>query len=210
MPVHEDLQRLARGMYIAELVDRFTEARSESRALFRLLVETLQRLCTAENVDLAVRHFELQLLSQLGYRPQLARCVACGGPLKPITNAFSAALGGVVCSECKPAAAAGTSLSVNALKLLRLLQSGDFGTAARLRLAPALLTELEWTLRNYLRYLLERNPRSLEFVDAVRRTAKPASPAALDLPRVAEGGGPRYGSGAGPTGPASLGLTKAT
>jgi DNA repair protein RecO (recombination protein O) len=195
MPLHDDLQRLARGMYVAELVDRFTEARSESRGLFRLLVETLQRLATAESIDLAVRYFELQLLSQLGYRPQLGRCVACAGALKPVMNAFNPALGGVVCPECKPGASGATSLSVNALKVMRLLQVGDHTTAARLKLPVALHTELEWTLRNYLRYLLERNPRSLEFVDAVRRTLDGTrrADAHADLCVVAEDGVIGYG-----------------
>lgn len=170
MTLRQDLERLARGLYAAELVDRFTELRSESYPIFRLLVDTLQRLATTDAQDLAIRYFELQLLSHLGYRPQLWRCVTCRGPLQPVTNSFSAALGGVICPECRHRHIGLWQLSVNALKVLRLLDRESFEASARLRLAPELMMEIELLLRGYVRYVLEQNPRSLEFIDAVRRT----------------------------------------
>ncbi len=170
MPLREDLERLARGLYAAELVDRFTELRSESYPILRLLVDTLQRLSTGDVHDMTVRYFESQLLGHLGYRPQLWRCVACRGGLKPVTNSVSAALGGVVCPECRHTHIGLWRLSVNALKVLRLLDRDSFEAAARLRLAPDLMQEIELLLRGYVRHVLEQNPRSLEFVDAVRRT----------------------------------------
>jgi DNA repair protein RecO (recombination protein O) len=76
-------------------------------------------------------------------------------------------------------------LSVNALKVLRLLQRGSFADVARLRLSPDLMAEIELVLRGYVRYVLEQNPRSLQFVDAIRRTPEP-------LARVAESAPERY------------------
>jgi DNA repair protein RecO (recombination protein O) len=170
MPLRQDLERLARGLYVAELVDRFSELRTENYPVFRLLVETLQRLSSTVAVELAVRYFELHLLSHLGYRPELGRCVACRADLEPVENSFSAALGGVVCPECRYSNVGLWRLSVNALKVLRLLERGSFEDAERLRLTPELSMELELLLQGYVRHVLERNPRSLEFVDAVRRT----------------------------------------
>lgn len=173
LALRQDLERLARGLYVAELVDRFSELRIENYPVFRLLVETLQRLATTDALDLAVRHFELNLLGHLGYQPELGRCVACRAALQPVTNSFSAALGGVVCSDCRHANVGLWRLSVNALKVLRLLERGTFEAAERLHLSPELAMELELLLRGYVRHILEKNPRSLEFVDAVRRTPEP-------------------------------------
>ena len=178
MPMRTDLERLSRGFYVAELVDRFSEARVENYPVFRLLVETLQRLAASDALDLAVRYFELQLLGHLGYRPQLWRCVACRASLAPVPNSFSAALGGVVCPDCRQANVGLWRLSVSALKVLRLLERGSFDEAERLRLTPELASELELLLRGYVRHVLERNPRSLEFMDAVRRAPDEAASAA--------------------------------
>ncbi len=168
LPVREDLQRLASGLYVAELVDRFTELRSENYAVFRLLVETMQRLAVSDTRELAVRYFELHLLSHLGYRPQLRQCVVCRNALEPVANSFSAALGGVVCPECRHANIGLWRLSVPALKVLRLLDRNTFEDAERLRPSTELMTEIETLLRGYVRHLLEKNPRSLDFVEAVR------------------------------------------
>jgi DNA repair protein RecO (recombination protein O) len=168
LPVREDLQRLARGLYVCELVDRSTGERVENYPVFRLLAETLRRLAGSDAIDLAVRFFELHLLEELGYRPRLGVCVSCSGALTPVTNGFSPALGGVVCPACWQSSPGLLRLSVTCLKLLRLLQSGRFEDAARLRIGPDLATELESVLRGYLRYVLERSPRSLDFVEAVR------------------------------------------
>ncbi len=186
LPVREDLQRLASGLYIAELVDRFTELRSENYAVFRLLVETLRRLAVSEAPELAVRYFELQLLGHLGYRPQLRQCVVCRGALEPVLNSFSAALGGVVCPECRHANIGLWRLSVPALKVLRLLDRGSFEDAERLRLSSDLMTEIEVLLRGYVRHHLERNPRSLDFLEAVRHAG--ARPQARPASLVAEDG----------------------
>src|SRR5215216_2252738 len=41
LPLRDDMPRLAAGLYVAELVDRFTGERIESYPVFRLLTETL-------------------------------------------------------------------------------------------------------------------------------------------------------------------------
>lgn len=179
LALRQDLQRLARGIYCAELVDRFSAPRVENYPVFRLLAETLRHLATPDApADVAVRLFEVQLLAYAGYRPQLDRCVVCAGPLTPVTNGFGPALGGVVCPSCRAGQPGLWPLSVNALKVLRLLQRGDWATAAGLRVASELQSEIELLLRGYIRYVLETTPRSAVFVDALRRDPAEALPAA--------------------------------
>src|SRR6266498_2147863 len=98
--LREDLERLSRGLYCAELVDRLLPERSEAGPAFRLLVATLERLDREEEIDLAVRYFEMRLLSELGYRPQLDVCCVCGGRLEPVENHWSNPAGGVIGPEC--------------------------------------------------------------------------------------------------------------
>ncbi len=177
-PLRDDLGRLSRALYAVELVDRATEERAENFALYRLLLDTLRRLSQRDDLDLILRFFEMTLLVQLGYRPELRQCVVCGRRLEAERNAWAPGAGGGVCPNCRPGEMALRPLSVNALKVLRLLQSGNFQEVARLRIAPELAEELERHLRDAIHYALERDVRSAAFLDAVRRRPRdrPSSP----------------------------------
>ena len=175
-PLRDELERTGRALYAAELVERFTPERQESYPVFRLLLETLRLLATEEKLDTVLRFLEMRLLGCLGYRPQIDECVVCGAALQPVTNGWSAEAGGVVCPNCAGQAALSRPLSVNALKMMRLLQKADFASVARVATSPSLEAELERHLKEYLLYLLEREVRSSRFLDTLRRTtAAPAS-----------------------------------
>ncbi len=166
-----DLERLGRGLYCAELVDRLTPERSEGNPVFRLLGETLAMLSEEAEIDLAVRRFELRLLDELGYRPALERCAVCDRRLEAVTNYWSADAGGAVCPECADKGLVGEPLSLNALKVLRLLQRSPFAEAARVRLSATLAGEVEARLAGYVRHVLERDVRSAHFLETLRREA---------------------------------------
>jgi DNA repair protein RecO (recombination protein O) len=178
-PLRDDLRRMGCGLYVAELVDRFTVERAESYPLFRLLVDTLDRLAGRDDLDLVLRYFEINLLAIAGVQPQLARCVVCQAPLRPVTNSYSPAAGGAVCPACTPAQSGLRPLTVNAVKVLRLMQRGSFAQVARLRLGHDLAAEVEGHLRGSLRAYIERELRSLDFLQSVRRAPPPAAAAAV-------------------------------
>ncbi len=168
-PLREDLHRLSRALYAAELVDRFSPEGAESYHIFQLLLATLRRLAAGAGADVVLRYFEMQLLSLAGFQPQLQSCLDCGRALQPMANYFSPAAGGVLCPSCGSGTAASRSLSLSALKVLRLLQSGGFGEVQRVKIAPALGQEVEFHLRAYLIHVLEREVRSAAFIDRLRR-----------------------------------------
>jgi len=168
LPLKDDLKRMSCGLYLAELIDAFTEERGESPELFDLLVTTLQQLTEADNQDTVLRYFELRLLDLTGYRPQLQRCANCDSSLQPGVNYFSPGQGGVLCHDCTFEEPFARKLSLNALKVLRLWQSCDYATASRVRINPELALELEMTLRDYIRYLLERQVKSTAWLDRLK------------------------------------------
>ncbi len=167
-----DLERLSRGIYCAELVDRLTPERSEGAPIFHLLTETLQVLDREPDIDIAVRRFEMHLLDQLGYRPSMERCAVCDRRLEPVLNFWSPASGGVVCPECADDSLRLAPLSVNALKVLRILQRASFAEAARIRISADLLAEIEACLEAQVHFVLERDVRSAGFVETLRRDAR--------------------------------------
>ena len=160
MPLKENLKHMSCGLYLSELVDSFTEEHIENRDIFLLFLDTLHQLSEAKNNDIALRYFELHLLDYSGYRPQLQKCTNCNSPIKPIANYFSSSQGGVLCTECGYHEPLSRPLSLNALKVLRLWQKCDFTTASRVNVNPELALELEQTLRDYIKYLLEKQVKS--------------------------------------------------
>jgi len=172
LPLKSDLELTSYALYAIELVNQFTAEHIENRPLFRLLLETMEQLCQTRNSELVLRYFELHLLNEVGYCPQLQQCVACRQPLKPVTNSFCPSAGGMLCHNCLQSQTLTHPLSVNALKVLRLLQSSDYSTVSRLKINPELSHELEVVMRDYLKYLLEREVKSAAWLDTLREQVK--------------------------------------
>ncbi|MBI4294882.1 MAG: DNA repair protein RecO [Chloroflexi bacterium] len=169
LPLRADLWRSTCAVYAAELVDRFTEEHISNNPLYKLLVDTLGRLCQVVAADIPLRYFEIHMLEHLGYRPELERCLGCNGELASSGNLFSASSGGGLCPGCGTSQATARPISAVALKVLRLMQKSDYTAASRMRLEPALASEVEGLLRGYLHYLLEREVKSTRFLDRLRR-----------------------------------------
>ncbi|HLF72122.1 MAG TPA: DNA repair protein RecO [Dehalococcoidia bacterium] len=174
--MREDLERLSRALYCAELVDRLTPERSEGYPIFRLLQETLAHLATDGEYEMAVRRFELRLLDELGYRPSLDACAICGGRVEPVTNYWSAAAGGLVCPKCTDDSLRLTPISVNGLKVLRLAARASIAEVARVMLSRELGAELEACMADQVSFVLEREVRSARFVETLRRNPAPSAP----------------------------------
>jgi DNA repair protein RecO (recombination protein O) len=162
-----DLELTSCALYATELVDQFTADNVENRPLFQLLLETMERLCRGGDNELALRYFELHLLNEVGYRPQLQQCVACQSALAPGTNAFCPGVGGMLCPRCRQSQIS-YSVSAKGLNGLQLLQSSDYNTASQAEMNAELSGELEAVMRNYLKYLLERDVKSTAWLDTLR------------------------------------------
>ncbi len=171
--LREDLDRLSRAFYAAELVDRMTAEDVPGYTTYRLLLDTIRRVEQADDPDLALRYFEMRLLDQAGFRPQLSSCVTCQAPLRPEENFFAPGAGGSVCRGCVPGLAGSRALSVNALKVLRLLQGGPYNDVARVRMTPDLTQEVERHLRSYIMGVLERDVNAAAFIEKLRRGRMP-------------------------------------
>lgn len=170
LPLREDLHLGAYASYAAELLDRFTaEADDETRALFELADQTLERLCSADDPLLALRYFEMRLLDLVGFRPELTRCVISREPVEAEDQYFSYAEGGVV----RPAyAGRGTALvpvTMLTLKLMRHLQRSPYEQVRALKIVPGLHADLERVMLGYLTFLLERRLESIDFIQRLRR-----------------------------------------
>src|SRR6266478_6615804 len=97
-----DLPALYAAYYVAELLADWTEDYDPHPGLFD---EALAALDVVGMPGVAtgprLMRFELVLLRELGYRPVLDACAACGGPIAEQALVFSASAGGLVCPACR-------------------------------------------------------------------------------------------------------------
>ena len=172
LPLKSNLYLTSYALYATELVDQFTADNIENYPLFQLLLDTMLHLSQGSDNELILRYFELHLLNEVGYRPQLQQCVACHSPLKNSGNSFCPSAGGMLCPNCRQSYPLTYPVSVNALKVLTFLQVSDYNAAIKLKMNPKLCQEIEGVIRNYLKYLLEREIKSASWLDTLRQQTK--------------------------------------
>ena len=170
-PIKNDLWRTSCAIYISELVDQFSAEEAENYPVYRLLQSTLHWLCDARNNELVLRYFEIHLLRLTGYQPELYKCLNCRAELVPQRNFFSTGGGGTFCPACARNEPMSFPLTIDALKTMRFLLNNDHISVGRLKISPLLSRELEQLLRDYIRYVLEHEVKSLEFLDRMREEA---------------------------------------
>ncbi len=169
LALKEDLMRMTCASYLIELLDRFTYEEGPNQALYRLITESLTRLCQPNNLDLVTRYYEMRLLDNLGFRPQLFECALCGAEIKAENQYFSAQQGGVLCPKCGPQVDGSRPVSLQALKYFRHFQRSSYGDATKAVLTTSTNHEMENLMQHYLTYLLERGLNTPSFIRRVRK-----------------------------------------
>ena len=179
--IHSELDRMAVGLSILELIDQLTHEEEGNDPLYSLLVQSLDELEQAEkhfmNFFLA---FELRCASVLGFMPSFDACQVCGKDLDDLVAdepaVFQSAKGALVCDRCwrgesvfkngvaraDLARLSGSSpddgnmlVSIGALKGLRKLLNAPLHSLAVLDLGTVLGNEIDGTLRLFLRQHFE-------------------------------------------------------
>jgi DNA repair protein RecO (recombination protein O) len=164
-----DLQRTAYASMVAEVTDKVLEERHPIDEMFDLVVGTLDRLNRpGRSPRLDSAWFLMRVLELLGYQPQVQHCAGCGNALPEMQAWFSPLLGGVLCARCGIHPDGGSPLSVNGLKVLRLMAAGDADLYDRLHLSGPVMGEIERALESQLEYHLDRRLKTLEFLQTIR------------------------------------------
>lgn len=169
LPIRDDLQLMGIASYVIELLDKFTYEDGTNPPLYRLAVETLERLCAGDPVFVVLRFYEMRLLDILGYRPQLFQCIGCQEEIKAEDQYFSALVGGVICPRCGHKFEDVRKISVAALKYLRHFQRSTYKEALAATPAESVMQEVERIMQWYLTYLLERAINSQVFLQQIRK-----------------------------------------
>jgi DNA repair protein RecO (recombination protein O) len=169
LALRDRLESAATAWYIGELAERAVEERAAAYPVYALLRRAFQLLDDGMAPGRVARWYEYGLADALGMRPEVDRCVECDRPLDELeTFRWVPALGGVLCHRHAGPPAELVGLSVGALKLLKAYRRLDIEAIAGLRLPVEIELEAENALRRFIRHVLEREARSLAFLDEVR------------------------------------------
>ncbi|MCX6142736.1 MAG: DNA repair protein RecO [Ignavibacteriales bacterium] len=198
--IHSELDRLAVGLSIIELLNQLTHDEEGNDALYTLVVQSLDELERAQkhfmNFFLA---FELRCASVLGFMPSLDACKGCGRKLDDLVSedsaVFQSGKGAILCSRCwEPktvlrngasrlgrTGASGTysdegniRVSIGVLKALQRLLNAPLESIGSLDLGSALGNEIDGTLRLYMRQHFE-DLKPIRSFDMLKKLTGPSA-----------------------------------
>jgi DNA repair protein RecO (recombination protein O) len=167
LALRKSLRGIYLGLYAAELVGRLIEEHDPHPQLFDRLEETLPELASERREEVFLG-FELDLLRESGYLPELSGCVSCGSAAE---NGglywFSPARGGIVCRNCEQATPDRLSIDT---RLLGLMQSilrlpRENGSPARLPMLTRHQTDpINRLLAHHVQHTLGKQMRMPRYV----------------------------------------------
>ncbi len=163
---------LAYAAYLGDLVLHLSATEDASPGVFELLDKALGWLEGGMRGDQVARIFEIRLLTLLGYRLELKNCVRCGrAPAPSDPMFFTVSGGGVVCPDC--VVRDRRTLSRGTLRVLIHAQEHPLQSMGQLRFSSRNRGESKGLLRAFLVRLLERQLRTMTYLDRLEKERTP-------------------------------------
>ncbi len=149
------LVKLRAAHKIKEVVQKLIRGQEADNRIWDLLLDTFQALndVPARYSTLIYLYFSFNLLSILGYGPELYNCLKCGAKLKPEKLYFSSQ-GGVVCAPCfLSSKKKKKEISVECVKVLREFEKNGLVRVFKLKMRQETVSFLERVLDFYISYI---------------------------------------------------------
>jgi DNA repair protein RecO (recombination protein O) len=163
--LHSELEKIGLASRIAELVDTLTEDNQPVPGVFELLLQALTIIEQSNIPDLPpafLRIFELKLMSELGYQPELDRCVVGEEKYSSLQSYhFNIALGGLVCPDHQQRHP-DLAVSHEAIRVLRQIVGQPLRELLRLATTEQVAKEIDDIGRRFLEYHLHPTLKSVK------------------------------------------------
>lgn len=164
-PLGRDYQRYTTGQVILETADRLVaEEREPAQRQYLLLLGAVNALAAsgpaaARPPVMIMDSYLLRAIATAGYAPSLSDCARCGAPGPH--EAFSPAMGGMVCRRCRPPGSAHPA--ADTVAYLASLLAGDWPSTTSV--TQATQRQGSGLVAAFVSWHLERGLRSLVHVD---------------------------------------------
>lgn len=156
-----DLKRLTIARKIGDLLGDFLKEQEPDNKVWKLILGTFRKLDDSslpiEKCYLLYYYFFWNLVSALGYRPELYHCLFCQEKLKPEKIYFNPEEGGIICRDCSKKIKNLIEIKPEVIKILRLAAEKDFNFFLKIKIEKEHLKSLNEISGNYQNFLLGKN-----------------------------------------------------
>ncbi|MBU4257034.1 DNA repair protein RecO [Patescibacteria group bacterium] len=157
--IKTDLEKLFFAAQAVAIFNKSVKPGEKGEKLFELLQDFLETL--NENKLSVIRYqlfyhfFTLNMLAELGYRPELHNCVICGNKILPAGNQFNLSKGGLVCASCQKNNKNKHVLPISAdcIKVLRLAVESDLNKLIKLKINDKLIKEINDIICSFYNFI---------------------------------------------------------
>jgi len=165
--INQSLQQVALAYYMAETIDKLIEETQEIGNVFNLIYFSFKTLHQNQvNLDVLKSFFEINIVSALGYKPELERCIECNQIIQKDAW-FSFALGGVLDSSHKNNDLLALPLSLSDLKILKGMYINNIQELQSVNWVDKISPQLSKISSGFLNYIVDRNIKSQEFLNEI-------------------------------------------
>ncbi len=168
--IRENLDRLAFGSGMLDLVERVSVEGEADPALYNLLFRGLEAISKARrNFRLLLTAFDLKLMSVTGYFPRLDACASCGDSGAVLAR-FSNERGGAICERCFDATGMGAPVGKDAVRLAGEMLRRRLADIAGLEVEEKAEAAVARLAEDYVSYHIQARLRSRECLTQLERS----------------------------------------
>ncbi|MBN2878035.1 MAG: DNA repair protein RecO [Clostridia bacterium] len=159
-----DIEALSCAYYMRDFCEFASQEDQDSPEIFSLFIRCLTILCHNGVDPIVVRYaFEIKMMGVLGLAAALNKCIECGKDSEK--THFNIEEGGAVCQSCSHNKAATIKVSPQAVNTLKIISELPLDKLGVVKLKANIKTEIDDFWSKYLRWHLDKNFRTADFMD---------------------------------------------
>jgi len=151
--LRKDLKSLVIAYKISEDLDNFVRGEEPDEKIWQLIIEVFEKL---NNLSFIINHLSLlyyyffwNLISILGYKPELYFCPICQKKLEPEKLYFSQKEGGIICQNCSKTEKSLIEIKPETVKIWREILKRGWKILSKLKIEEDYLKPLAKISQNY-------------------------------------------------------------
>ncbi len=151
-----NLKKLSIAFKISEILDSLIKGEEKEERIYQLIKETFSKLNSSifDREKVLYLYFFWNLISLLGYQPQLNFCSSCRKKER-VNFYFDFSLGSLICEECFKNVKIGKRIDQNSIKLLKILLKRKVNLLEKLRIEKETLNLAFLLSEKYFNFLIE-------------------------------------------------------
>lgn len=156
--IYGNLEKFRTANAIGVILDNFIKGQEKDENVFNLLNDVFcklndQNLKAGKHI-IVYYYFLWNILSLLGYMPEIKTCTICREKLNPYRIYFSNKLGGIICKKCLGQDASAQKINSDIVKALRIIFQKEWQIISKLKIEPSSQKLLQDISDDYCHYTL--------------------------------------------------------